>query len=132
MAFRAIPASKVPAKFKSHDDVSVKAIRSGKYITLQLSLPRLLLTASQLPDYPGATVGLMIGEGEDEGSIALIPGSDLTLRAVGATKNCRRVMLTTTRSGLKAPFALRRCAPDTGRRQIIIHLDNYKPAGGPE
>jgi hypothetical protein len=121
MAFRDLPR---PAQFRTaNPHLTVGAFKSaGKYPQTVISIPREMLRAAGISDIPGDKLDVLVGEGDDAGKLALIPGSRSTLGRVGNGKN--RVCIAV--SGLaRALRPSAPCAVQVGVRQLVFTL----PAG---
>jgi hypothetical protein len=125
MAFTALPPGKRGGSKPVTNEVYVGVFAgAGKTLHTSISIPRAVYREAGLPDYPGATFDILIGEGADRGSVALIAGSRFRAQKVGSSDTPHRM---TVGSALLSGASMKSTAVryEAGRKQLIVHM----PAG---
>lgn len=122
MAFKALPEGRRGLGKSPTNTLMVGSFKNtGNTFHTSFSIPRALLREAGLPDYPGAKFDILIGEGADRGSVAIIAGPRFSATKVGTGVNINRVAVgSSLLSG-----AVMKSTPaeyEVGDKQLIIHM----------
>lgn len=122
MAFKALPKPSRHFGRTGSNDITVGVFKPNNNTVF--SLPRAVLREAGLSDIPGSTFDLLVGEGDDAGTIAIIAGPRFRAVKVGSGDAPVRVTIGTTMLAA-SPISSCACKYEIGRKQIIVTL----PAG---
>lgn len=118
MAFKALPKFQ-PGRSCS-DDVTVAVHVKGATAQAAISIPAHVLREAGLDGEIGKHIHLLVGDGSDFGSVALVPGDGLAMTVLG--KSTQRVVIRSSRICDPIKYEARVCEYEAGRIQLIIHF----------
>ena len=120
MAFKPLPQSQPHRRAP----LTVPTLAVRKNNQSSLCIPRALLRDAGLPDIPGARFDVLVGEGSDAGSIAIIAGSRYA--GISTSGTATPTTLQISFSGLVPPntgkVSATKCRYEAGRKQLIVHV----------
>ena len=120
MPFTPLPQAKRGGHRLKHNDVTVIVGKppNGSAVTT-IMFPRSVLRAAGLPDYPGAKIEVLVGSGDDFGSLCIRAGGERQLRPYGNGETRVQVSF----SGIAATkLGTTRCSSDAGNKALVVNL----------